>query len=561
VGSFFDTHSAPSTRSLASAPLDSEGARVLLQQRVSLLARVVVLLGLLIQALVRWVAFSAKTSPLAVAISWTPNIHLVVLAAGGAIWWRTRSGRRSARELAWLDVGCALGPFAFASVALWYASPLVRPNLIHVLGTGNLLILRGVLVPSSGRRTLLIGLGFSAAIVAWTYAYYARLGASAASPPLLFSVATLVWCLMSVTISGVASHTIFGLRRRVREATQLGQYLLIRKIGAGGMGVVFEARHALLRRRTALKLLPLTQTDERNAARFEREVRLTSTLTHPNTISIYDYGRSPDGVFYYAMEYLDGIDLQKLVDGAGAQPSAIVAHILEQVCGALSEAHAAGLIHRDIKPANVILCERGGTPAVAKVVDFGLVKALESADGAPEATSAQSLVGTPLYMSPEAIRSPDRVDARSDLYAVGAVGYFLVTGQHVFGGKTTVEVCAHHLHSAPLPPSQRVQAPVDGALEAILLECLAKEPAQRPASAKQLGERLAAVRSGSGLSPAAIEEWWQRVKPARDGSAAAAAGSLAAPPPAASASGLPGSAHPAHAATTVLEIDLGQRGD
>jgi serine/threonine-protein kinase len=472
------------------------------------------------------------------------------------------------------------------------------------------LILRGVLVPSSGRRTLLIGLGFSAAIVAWTYAYYARLGPSVASPPLLFSVATLVWCLVSVTISGVASHTIFGLRRRVREATQLGQYLLIRKIGAGGMGVVFEARHALLRRRTALKLLPLTQTDERNAARFEREVRLTSTLTHPNTISIYDYGRSPDGVFYYAMEYLDGIDLQKLVDGAGAQPSAIVAHILEQVCGALSEAHAAGLIHRDIKPANVILCERGGTPAVAKVVDFGLVKALvprapsscrirrapaarvrgtsnparwgtlhsalplhwekpgadfgfllESADGAPEATRAQSLVGTPLYMSPEAIRSPDRVDARSDLYAVGAVGYFLVTGQHVFGGKTTVEVCAHHLHSTPLPPSQRVQAPVDGALEAILLECLAKEPAQRPASAKRLGERLAAARSGSGLSPAAIEEWWQRVKPARDGSAAAAAGSLAAPSPAASASGLPGSAHPAQAATTVLEIDLGHRGD
>jgi tRNA A-37 threonylcarbamoyl transferase component Bud32 len=547
VGSFFDTSSAPSTRSLGSAPIDSEGARLLLQQRVSLLARVVLLLGLLIQALTRWVAFSAKTSALAVEIAWTPNAHLVVLAAGVAIWWRTRSGKRSVRELYWLDVLSVLGPFAFASVVLWHASPLVRPNLIHVLGTGNLLILRGVLVPSSGRRTLLIGLAFTAAIVAWTHAYYGRFDASDVAPRILFTVATLVWCLMSVTISGVASHTIFGLRKRVREATQLGQYLLIRKIGQGGMGVVFEARHALLRRRTALKLLPLTQTDEQNAARFEREVRLTSTLTHPNTISIYDYGRSPDGLFYYAMEYLDGVDLQKLVDRAGAQPSAIVGHILEQVCGALSEAHAAGLIHRDIKPANVILCERGGTPAVAKVVDFGLVKALEAADGNPSATNTQSPVGTPLYMSPEAIRTPDRVDARSDLYAMGAVGYFLVTGQHVFGGKTTVEVCAHHLHTAPLPPSQRVRVPVDGGLEALLMECLAKDPAQRPQSAKVLGDRLAALRLGSGLGAAAIREWWERSKPASD----AASGSAS--------SGAQPAAAPAHGATTVLAIDLGRR--
>jgi serine/threonine protein kinase len=503
---------APSTPSLASAPLDTEGARLLLQQRVALLARIVVLFGVLIQLLTRWVAFRMRSTPFAIEIEWTPNTHLMVLAGGVAIWWRARNGRRSTLELGVLDWLCVLLPYVFSVVVLWHASPTIRPNLVHVLGTGQLLVLRAVLVPSSGRRTALIGLAFAAAVVTWTYAYYSRPGHADVAPPILFAVTTGVWCTMAVGISAIASHTIFGLRRRVREATELGQYTLIRKIGEGGMGIVFEARHALLRRRTAVKLLPLGKSGAQNATRFEREVRLTSTLTHPNTVAIYDYGRSPDGLFYYAMEYLDGIDLQKLVDRSGAQPSPIVVHILEQICGALSEAHGAGLIHRDIKPANVILCERGGAPAVAKVVDFGLVKAIEANDGGPTETKTRGPVGTPLYMSPEAIQNPEAVDARSDLYAVGAVGYFLVTGQHVFGGGTAVEVCAHHLHTAPVPPTERTSRPVDRSLEALLLECLAKDPDRRPGSARALGDRLAAARAASGLSSLAIREWWESVK-------------------------------------------------
>jgi eukaryotic-like serine/threonine-protein kinase len=531
----------PSTRSLASVPLDTEGSRELLQQRVALLAKLVVLFGVPIQLLVRWVALTMQDTPFAAGTDWTPNAHLGVMAGGAAIWWRTRTGRCSVRELGMLDVLTVFLPYAFSAYALWHAAPTVRPNLVHVLGVGYLLVLRGVLVPSSGRRTGLIGFAFGAAILVWTHAYYSRAGHADVAPPILFTVATGVWASMAVVISAVASHTIFGLRRRVREATELGQYTLVRKIGEGGMGMVFEARHALLRRRTALKLLPLGKAGAQSAARFEREVRLTSTLTHPNTVAIYDYGRSPDGVFYYAMEYLDGVDLQKLVDRMGAQPSGIVEHILEQICGALSEAHAAGLIHRDIKPANVILCERGGTPAVAKVVDFGLVKALDTDEDSPAETKTRGPVGTPLYMSPEAIKDPGGVDARSDLYAVGAVGYFLVTGQHVFGGGTTVEVCAHHLHTAPVPPSQRTSGHVESVLEALLLDCLAKDPSRRPASAQALGERLAAARAASGLSPEALRSWWEGCK------AMTANGARSSH-----------SATPNHA-TTVLNVDLGAR--
>lgn len=319
------------------------------------------------------------------------------------------------------------------------------------------------------------------------------------------SAGQAVWWLLPIA---VAAAGILVLRRRKAAAAlhnQLGQYTLIEKIGEGGMGVVYKANHALLRRPAAVKLLCAERAGEQELRRFEREVQLTSMLTHPNTISIYDFGRTAEGTFYYAMEYVDGFDLQTLVERDGPQPAARVAHILAQLAGALHEAHAAGLVHRDVKPANVMLCRRGGTSDVVKVLDFGLIKQV-GATGEGTLSDVHHIVGTPLYLSPEALIAPERVGAHSDLYALGAVGYFLLTGEPPFAGRTLLEVCGQHLHAEPMPPSERLAAPVPRELEQLILACLAKSPEDRPASAAALQSTLTAL-AGGWTEPRA-SEWW-----------------------------------------------------
>lgn len=304
-------------------------------------------------------------------------------------------------------------------------------------------------------------------------------------------------------------------RRRVTEAElkarQLGQYKLSEKIGEGGMGIVYKAHHSLLRRETALKLLPPDKADAASLERFEREVQLTCRLTHPNTIQVYDYGHTPDGIFYYAMEYLDGLNLHELVHRYGAQPEERVAHILKQICDSLAEAHALGLIHRDIKPANVFLTERGGVPDSVKVLDFGLVKHLTSAPDAVklrEVAGEDGIVGTPNFIAPEAIRDPNHCDARSDLYSVGVLGYFLLTGREIFGGQTIAELCRKHLDEIPVPPSQRLGQPLDGEFEALLLRCLEKNPAARPASAQEFAQQLGNCAITRRWTPERRAAWW-----------------------------------------------------
>ena len=291
------------------------------------------------------------------------------------------------------------------------------------------------------------------------------------------------------------------------ELKQLGQYELEEKLGSGGMGVVFKGHHAMLRRPAAIKLLNVDKVNDASIHRFEREVQITCKLNHPNTIAIYDYGRTPEGVFYYAMEYLDGIDLQALVEKFGPLPEGRVVHILKQICGSLFEAHSLGLVHRDIKPANVMLNRRGAETDVVKVLDFGLVKAIDDSKQAAM-TMANSLTGTPLYMAPEAIQSPGSVDARSDLYAVGALGYFLLTGRPVFEAETLIQLCQMHIDVIPEPPSQRTRQEVSPELDAALLKCLDKVRTRRPNSARDLAHLLNDVPSRGDWPETAAEAWW-----------------------------------------------------
>jgi eukaryotic-like serine/threonine-protein kinase len=234
-----------------------------------------------------------------------------------------------------------------------------------------------------------------------------------------------------------------------------------------------------------------------------REVQLTAGLSHPNTISVFDYGRTADGVFYYAMEYLDGLTLDEIVVGDGPLPPARVVHVVRQVLGALGEAHAVGLVHRDIKPSNVILCERGGIPDVAKVLDFGLVQAMED-----EPSLHRGIVGTPLFLAPETIRSSGESGPRADLYAVGAVAYYLLCGRHVFEGKGMVEICGHHLRTPPVPPSQRLGRPLPALLDAWVLSCLEKDPERRPRTAADAVYRLERCALDETWTLDAARVWW-----------------------------------------------------
>jgi len=330
--------------------------------------------------------------------------------------------------------------------------------------------------------------------------------AEAGIPWLLLASGMIVSILLA---AGAASlMTILGLHRKVAEALQLGQYRLEEKLGEGGMGEVYRASHAMLRRPTAVKLLTADKASTEARMRFEREVQLTSQLTHPNTVAIFDFGHTPNGTFYYAMEYLVGLDPEEIVKRSGPLPAGRAIHLLEQICGSLFEAHAAGLVHRDIKPANILVGERGKVCDFVKVLDFGLVKDLaETTEVA--LTRADSFVGTPLFMCPEAAKSPADMGPRGDLYSVGAVAYLLVTGEPPFDGGGFLEIVTRHVSEAPQPPSKRLGRAVDEDLEKIILRCLEKDPANRYQDADELRDALLSCRAAGTWSAKDAAAWWK----------------------------------------------------
>lgn len=320
--------------------------------------------------------------------------------------------------------------------------------------------------------------------------------------------------LIALTVL-VAAANIFVSRRAARleqqieEAEHLGQYKLERKIGEGGMGAVYLAKHALLQRPTAVKVLSKESSSPEAMERFEREVQVTAGLSHPNTIAIYDFGRTPEHVFYYAMEYLEGVTLGRCIEVTGPFEEARLIYVLEQACGSLAEAHGAGLLHRDIKPANMMIGERGGVYDFLKVLDFGLVRPVEHSDQLG-LTNVNSLTGTPLFLSPELIQTPEEVDARSDVYQLGVVAYYMLTGAHIFQGANIFEVCAHHLYAEPDTPEQRTGRTFSADLSSLIMSCLAKNRDDRPADARELLERLRACTPAGVWSQQQAQAWWQR---------------------------------------------------
>jgi eukaryotic-like serine/threonine-protein kinase len=462
-----------------------------------------------------------------------PGVDLVLTLAStaqaGIFWWLCRRGERSIRFSRLMEsgglvlnstIGALLGRYLLAGFARDHSIVTAEGtimadgylSMLELGGMAMLVAIRAALIPSSPRRTIIVTALFGIPVIlvttvvvpvadgglAWRaldWGAYSWLPANAA----------MIWGFAVITCT-VISRVIYGLRAEVREARRLGQYVLERKLGEGGMGEVYRARHGMMRRPSAIKLLRADRAGEINLRRFEREVQLTARLTHPNTITIFDYGRTHDGVFYYAMELLDGATLQRIVAVGGAQPAGRVVRILTMACGALTEAHAIGLIHRDIKPANIMLCTQGGERDVVKILDFGLVKEFE-VDREVKLTAASIVVGTPKYMAPESILEPDSVDARTDIYALGAVAYFLLAGVDVFDGKSVVEVCSKHIHQQPEPLSARGLA-IPGELEAVVLACLQKDPDRRPQSAADLRRRLEACSVQPWDSARALA-WWR----------------------------------------------------
>lgn len=309
-----------------------------------------------------------------------------------------------------------------------------------------------------------------------------------------------------IAVYGV--HTIGTLRREAFRAKQLGQYHLLRLLGAGGMGEVYLAEHQLMKRPCAIKLIrPGKATDPKALARFEREVKATSRLSHWNTVEVFDYGRTDDGTFYYVMEYLPGLNLSELVERHGPLPPARAIHLIQQACEALEEAHSMGLVHRDIKPGNIFAAQRGGVYDVTKLLDFGLAKkAMEPAQ--MDLTQEGSITGSPLYMSPEQAMGDNEPDARGDIYSLGAVLYYLLTARPPFPGDKPMKVILAHVHQEVEPPTQfRSDIPAD--LEQVVLRCLAKDPLERFQSASELGAALANCSVAGGWNRELARDWWR----------------------------------------------------
>jgi eukaryotic-like serine/threonine-protein kinase len=453
------------------------------------------------------------------------GIVTLVSAAMAVLLWRRKHLSLSAlRAIELVIFGSLATFFAWLQYKEFVDKPLVEASqcalapqflpliLKHAVGNTStrwffLIILYGVFIPNTWRRCLLVGL-----CLGLTPLILTPLAVSRHAPlpgELYFSLldmATLLAVALAIAVFG--SHRIQVLEAQAFEAQQLGQYRLKRRLGSGGMGEVYLAEHLLLRRPSAVKLIrPEQAGDPTNLLRFEREVQAMATLTHCNTVEIYDYGHSDDGTFYYVMEYLPGQNLEHLITCYGPLPPGRAIHLLRQVCRALREAHDVGLLHRDIKPSNIIACERGGVYDVVKLLDFGLVQETKLGQDGGRLTQHGTIIGSPPYMSPEQAAGRSVLDARSDIYSLGAVAYFVLTGQPPFVRETAMMMLMAHAYDPVVPP-QKVRPEIPADLQAVVLRCLEKDPSRRFPDAHSLERALGACAAADQWTEEQAALWW-----------------------------------------------------
>jgi serine/threonine-protein kinase len=379
-----------------------------------------------------------------------------------------------------------------------------------------------VMIPSPPRWALLAALASAAAVPIVVAFGVTIAGIPMPIPPLRFFLQIVVPYLLVVLIAYVGARVVYRLGTQLTRARELGSYRLIERLGQGGMGEVWRAEHRLLARPAAVKLMRLDVLGQAGAgreselrARFEREAQATCSLRSPHTIELYDFGVANDGTFYYVMEILDGFDLQVLIDRFGAIPAWRAVPLMKQVCHSLAEAHANGLIHRDIKPANVYVCRYGRDVDFVKVLDFGLVKPQQSEGPTQlDITAENAARGTPGFMAPEQVVGDREPDGRSDIYALGCLGYWLVTGQLVFTGRTAIETILQHVQAEPMPASQKSPHEVPRSFDELILACLAKNPDDRPPTADDVAGRLSAIERECQNAPDSVREWWDQHHPA-----------------------------------------------
>jgi serine/threonine-protein kinase len=457
----------------------------------------------------------------AIAETWVRNWRLIPLEVTGivgSVIMRQYLARAdtSAEVKSTIGLGMMLMNAALISAANAWAMPTLpadtpevgRPSWIALL-----ILIFAMIAPGSPRRM------FGASLIAASFDPLAYLFVWLAGGPAPTVVRALIQCWPSYAcyfVVVVPAKVLHRISRRLKEAQELGSYHLVEKLGQGGMGEVWRAEHRLLARDAAIKLVRPELIGARNEEeaqhalrRFEREAQATAALSSPHTIQVFDFGITQDGTFYYVMELLAGRDLETLVREFGPLPASRVVYLLRQVCHSLADAHARGLVHRDIKPANIYVCRMGLDYDFAKVLDFGLVKIRRPNTADTLATIDQGTTGTPAYMAPECILGDVEVDRRADVYALGCVAYFALTGSLVFEADSSMKMLMQHLNAQPTPPSERSELPVPHELDDLVMACLQKDPALRPQNAGELLGMAYDCQCAESWGQHEARRWWE----------------------------------------------------